>query len=262
MRAMIVGVHPLAGFDKVLHYRVPEKVRTEVAVGSLVRVPLGSGLKLGVVGSLGAPTDFPVERLKSVIQVVYPFPALTRDLLELARWMAGYYAVGIDSIIETMIPAAIRRGAGLKQEKLLALARRLTADELAALEKRAPQQAKLYRVIEQQFRPQAKSLILSRLGQTAAVVTALLKRGVVREELRRIERVAYTDEHSAGELVAAQPHRLNAEQQAAVDAVSSQIAAEKFQVSRARARRRSTSGPSTRRSRPAAGWCFSCRKSL
>ena len=37
---MIVGVHPLAGFDKVLHYRVPETMRAEVAVGSLVRVPV------------------------------------------------------------------------------------------------------------------------------------------------------------------------------------------------------------------------------
>ena len=40
MRAMIVGVHPLAGFDKVLHYRVPEAMRGALVVGSLVRVPI------------------------------------------------------------------------------------------------------------------------------------------------------------------------------------------------------------------------------
>jgi primosomal protein N' (replication factor Y) len=228
---MIVGVHPLAGFDKVLHYRVPEPLRAAAAVGTLVRVPIGSTMKLGIVGEIGAPKDFPIERLKTIAQVVHPFPALPPDLLGLARWMARYYACGLDGIIETMIPAAVRRGAGLKQEKLLAVAKKLSADEVAALEKRAPQQARLYRFLEQQFRPQAKGLVLARLDLTAAVAAALVKRGVIREESRRIERVAYADDHAAGELVAAQPHAPNAEQQAAADALAADIAGAKFGVS-------------------------------
>ncbi len=60
---MLVGVHPLAGFDKVLHYRVPETLGAAVGVGSLVRVPIGSTLRLGIVGELGPPSDFPVDRL-------------------------------------------------------------------------------------------------------------------------------------------------------------------------------------------------------
>ncbi len=228
--AMIVGVHPLAGFDKVLHYRVPEGMRAAAQVGALVRVPIVNTMKLGIVGEIGAPADFPVERLKTLAQVVYPFPALPPDLLGLARWMARYYACGLDSIIETMIPAAVRRGAGLKQEKLLAIARRLPADELAALEKKAPAQAKLYRFLEQQFRPQPKALVLARLAVTAAVASGLEKRGVLREETRRIERTAYEDDHAAGELVAAQPHRLNEEQQRATDALAASLAENKFGV--------------------------------
>lgn len=231
MRAMIVGVHPLAGFDKVLHYRVPEHAQAEIGVGSLVRMPVGPALRLGIVGEIGAPKDFPLERLKQIAQVVYPFPALPGDLLELARWMARYYACGLDSIIETIIPVAVRRGAGLKQEKLLAIAQKLSGEELAGLEKRAPQQARLYRFLEQQFRPQPKSLVLSRLGQTAAVAAALAKRGIIREESRRIERIAYADHHAEGELVAAQPHRLNAEQQTAVDALAAGVGQGAFGVS-------------------------------
>src|SRR5688500_6323216 len=149
---MTVGVHPLAGFDKLLHYHVPEKLRASVTVGSLVRIPVVRAIRLGIVGEISAPKDFPLDRLKSGVQVVYPFPALPPDLLELARWMARYYACGLDSIIETMIPVAVRRGAGLKQEKLLSLARKLNEEELASLEKRAPQQATLYRFLDQQFR--------------------------------------------------------------------------------------------------------------
>jgi primosomal protein N' (replication factor Y) len=228
---MIVGVHPLAGFDKVLHYRVPEAMRDAVQVGSLVRVPILSALRLGLVGEVGGPADFPVDRLKALAQVVYPFPALTPELLELARWMARYYACGLDAIIETMIPAPVRRGAALKQEKLLAVARTPEADELAQLERRAPQQARLYRFVAAQFRPPAKSLVLARLGLAAGVAAALVKRGLLREESRRIERVAYADDHASGELVAAQPHALNFEQQAAVDALAADLAAGRFCVS-------------------------------
>ncbi len=227
---MIVGVHPLAGFDKVLHYRVPEHLRETVGVGSLVRVPIGPGLKLGIVGSEGPPADFPVERLKAVVQVVYPFPALPPDLLALARWMAAYYACGLDTVIETMIPAPVRRGAALKQEKQLVLAQRLAPEELAQLEKRAPAQAKLYRLLEQQIRPLPKALVLARLKVTAAVAAGLVKRGTIREESQRIERIAYADDRDAGELVAAQPHRLNPEQQAAVDDLSARLGENKFGV--------------------------------
>ena len=227
---MIVGVHPLAGFDKLLHYKVPENLRAGVAVGTLVRVPVLNTLRLGLVGEIGGPKDFPLERLKSVAQVVYPFPALTRDLLHLARWMAGYYACPLDSIIETMIPAAVRGGAAIKQEKLLVVAQRLDEEALAALDKRAPQQARLYRFLSQQFKPQRKALVLKRLGLNAAVVNALVKRGALREDLNRVEREAYADDFARGELVAAQPPVLNPEQAAAVAATAAGLAKAKFGV--------------------------------
>lgn len=227
---MVVGVHPLAGFDKLLHYRVPDTLADSVGVGSLVRVPVLRTMRLGIVGEIGLPVDFPADKLKPLSQVLHPFPALPPDLLELARWMSIYYACGLDSVIETMLPAAVRNGATVKLEKSLSVATRLTAEELATLEKRAPQQARLYRFLAQQFRPQKKSLVLSRLDQTAAVAAALIKRGVVREETQRVERVAYSDDFAHGELVASQPHTLNVEQAIAVAAMDESIGNPKFGV--------------------------------
>lgn len=228
---MTVGVHPLAGFDKLLHYRVPESMQDVVSVGSLVRVPILNSFRLGIVSEVGSPRDFPVDKLKPLSQVLHPFPAMPPDLLALAKWMSAYYACGLDGVIETMLPAAVRNGATIKHEKSLAIAQKLSGEELAALEKRAPQQAKLYQFLAQQFRPQKKSLVLSRLGQTAAVATALVKRGVLREETRRVERVAYHDDFAHGELVASQPHSLNREQAAAVAAMDASLAVNKFSVS-------------------------------
>jgi len=175
---MIVGVHPLAGFDKLLHYRVPESMCGAVGVGSLVRVPVLQRHRLGIVGEIGEPVGFPLEKLKSISQVVHPFPALPPDLLQLARWISTYYAAGLDTVIEAMLPAAVRGGATLKEEKLLAAVRVMASVERADLAKRAPQQARLYDFLCQQFQPVSKSLALSRLSLTAAVVNALVKAGI------------------------------------------------------------------------------------
>jgi primosomal protein N' (replication factor Y) (superfamily II helicase) len=227
---MTVGVHPLAGFDKLLHYKVPEMLRAQIAVGSLVRISIVNRLHLGIVAEFSEPVDFPVSRLKPLADLVYPFPALPPDLLSLARWMSSYYATKHDGIIEAMMPAAVRNAASLKQEKLLSIARQITADELEALMKRAPVQAKLYQFLAQQFKPQKKSLVIGRLGVTAAVVAALVKRGYVIEETRRVERIAYADSWSTGEVVASQPHDLNSGQKAAVDALSATLAENTFVV--------------------------------
>ena len=227
---MTVGVHPIAGFDKLLHYRVPDSLVEDVQVGALVRVPIMHRMHLGIVGEVGTPVDFPLEKLKPLAQVVYPFPALPADLLQLARWMAGYYACGLDTVIETMLPAPVRHGAGVKYEKWLSIAARLSAEDLEKLTKRAPQQAKLYQFLAQQFRPQKKSLVLDRLGLTAAVSTGLVKRGVLAEEARRVERIAYADDWGTGEIVASAPPTLNAEQQAAVDSVVGELGHQKFSV--------------------------------
>jgi primosomal protein N' (replication factor Y) len=227
---MIVGVHPLAGFDKILHYKVPEALRAAAKVGSLVRVPVGRMIRLGVVGVFGPPADFPADRLKSLSAVVYPFPALTPDLLELARWMAGYYAAPLDTVIEAMIPAAVRRGMRVKEQSLLRVAARLAPAEAAALARKAPAQARLYAFLEGQIVSQPKALILSRTGTSAASVRALVARGILCEEASRVERNAYADDLAHGELVASQPHALNAEQAKAVASMADSLGSGKFGV--------------------------------
>ncbi|MCC5022367.1 MAG: primosomal protein N' [Candidatus Synoicihabitans palmerolidicus] len=227
---MIVGVHPIAGFDKLLHYKVPALLQHAVALGSLVRIQVGRRFSLGIVGAIGAPSDFPVDRLKNLTEAVYDFPALPADLLALAKWMAVYYAAPLDGIIETMLPGAVRRATALKQEKLLSMGEKLSALELTALERRAPQQAKLYTFMVQQFRPVAKALVLKRLGVEAASAAPLVKRGAIKEESQRVNRVAYDDDFASGELVAAMPHLLNTEQQAAFDALKVEIDKQEFGV--------------------------------
>ncbi|MDP1581419.1 MAG: primosomal protein N' [Candidatus Didemnitutus sp.] len=227
---MIVAVQPLAGFDKLLHYRVPEELRADLRPGSLVRIPISHRQHIGLVLALDVTPDVPLAKLKALTSVVQEFPALTPDLIELARWMHTYYAARMESVLETMIPTAVRSGARLKHDKYLSVARQLTAVEETALAARAPKGAKLFAFLRQQFKPVKKSLVLSRLDITAAVATALLKHGYLREELRHVERVAYSDNWAEGEAVVALPPQLNPEQASVVESIGKSLAGGKFAV--------------------------------
>ncbi|RXK56192.1 primosomal protein N' [Oleiharenicola lentus] len=227
---MIVGVQPLAGFDKLLHYKVPETLRASIRAGSLVRVPILNQHKVGLVMEVNGVVDVPLEKLKTVSGLLQDYPALTPDLLTLAKWMHGYYAARMESVLEAMIPGAVRDGTRLKQEKYLSAAHKPTTEELAALRKKAPQQSRLMEFLAHQFQPAKKSLLLSRLAVTAAVVNALVKRGWVREEVRHVERVAYADQWATGEVVATQPPKLNEEQATIVTSVGASLDKGKFAV--------------------------------
>ena len=226
----IVSVWPLAGFEKTLHYRLPQSMADSVWPGSLVRIPIGRRFALGVVFELDSQSDLPLDRLKLVSHVVYPFPLLTKELLQLADWLRRYYGASTESVLETMIPSAARQGKSSKKEKYAKLAKQLDSDELAKLESRAPKQHALYQFIAQQFLPQKKATLLSRIGATASAYKALLTKGFIEEESRISKRVAYEDELAEAEFVEEKRIVLNEEQRQAVESISNSMSKQAFAV--------------------------------
>jgi primosomal protein N' (replication factor Y) (superfamily II helicase) len=224
----IVGVWPLAGFDKTLHYRVPPEWSAQLEPGQLVRAPILNRHHLAIVRELDPQPDVPLVKLKYLAELVYPWPVLTPDLLQLAEWMAAYYSASRESTLEAMIPAAARRGMGPKREKLLSAKRGIASEELQRLQKRAPKQWALYEFLSQQFRPVNKSLILQRLGVSPAACAALVERGMIIEEARAVSREAYADDLADAEVVSSSPPELNPEQRAAADALLASLAAGGF----------------------------------
>ncbi len=230
----LVEVMPLSGMERALTYRLPPRLHGLVQPGCLVRVPLRGGAKLGVVERLGSTEDVPVAKIKFVHELLFPEPILTPDLLALARWLGAYYLASPEAVFETMIPAPARAGMPARMERWVRAGRlKLTADEEAALAKRAPKQAAAYRFLRAQAEPVARGLLLARLKLSAATLDALMEKGLVEEARRENPRTAYADDFADSETEAAAAigaFELNEHQRAAIADISASLGAGKFQT--------------------------------
>lgn len=86
---MIVDVALPIPLKHALTYSLPEGL--ESSLGVRVAVPLGSRVIMGVIVGLPERSPAKVRTLKAVIKILDEQPALSAELLDLAKWMAGYY---------------------------------------------------------------------------------------------------------------------------------------------------------------------------
>ncbi|MDA0346484.1 MAG: primosomal protein N' [Verrucomicrobia bacterium] len=230
MAVKIARVLPISGFEKLLDYRVPPTIENTLKLGCLVRIPIRNRHELGVVLEFPKTGQFPPEKLKQITQQVMKYPALTSDSTKLMHWMHDYYGAGYESILETFIPAAVRKGMGQKLEKQIVINGPFSADEFDKLNKRARKQAVAYQFLRDQIKPLKKSLVVKRLRTSASVIDGLIEKGLVKEVSEVIERTAYDDELSEEEEVEDQVFDLTEEQTRCVASIEKSIQAKKFQV--------------------------------
>ena len=121
----VARVVPERGMDRYpegLSYRVPLALEG-LRVGQRVVVPLGRGdrptagfvIGLASAGDLGAGG----RALKTILQIDPQGVELTPPLVELARWIAGYYCAPLGSVFATMLPAAVKKGVGRSMRLLI-----------------------------------------------------------------------------------------------------------------------------------------------
>jgi len=108
-------------------YGVPEALRAQLQPGSRVLVPFRKKSMVGVVLEL---TDTPPEgaTIRDVSKLIDLVPALTPKLLELGRWIAGYYLAPIGEVFRAMMPPVTELTA--RREIVLTEAGRALADKL------------------------------------------------------------------------------------------------------------------------------------
>jgi len=227
----VVEVIPLSGFEAELAYAVPPTLRDAMRPGLLVRMPLRRRSELGVVTRIGSGQEVPPGKLKMLYEIVQPHPVLPPDLLALYRWAVGYYAATPESMLEAIIPAAIRKGMRPKTRRVLATGAVPDEAAMTELERRAPKQAALLRFLRQQIRPLPRATVLKRLKLSASVCDALVEKGCVIESDEADERVAYDDELGEFDTVKSEIRpTLTEEQEAAVRSVRAALDSGGFSV--------------------------------
>jgi len=93
----------------VFTYAIPDRLAGTTVAGSRVLVPFRNRAMTGVVtNALSArPDPARVKNIKEIIEVLDPIPALTPEMIELGRWIAGYYVAPAGEVFRAMLPPQI-----------------------------------------------------------------------------------------------------------------------------------------------------------
>ena len=99
--------------DKLLDYAIPARIAPVIRVGQRVRVPLGRSNRpaYGYVISIHDTTNYP--RIKSLHSIDDERVLLAPPMMQLARWMSRYYCAPLGTVIDSIIPSAVKRKIGL-----------------------------------------------------------------------------------------------------------------------------------------------------
>ena len=219
-----VRIMPFDGGGRAYTYAVPAEIAPKITLGSLVRIPLGSRKTLGLVWETNVTPDTRfAKKIRAIETLCYDIPVLSSDAIKLCEWIANYYAAPLNSVLLTMLPAAVRQGIRPIVERTISLARELPDEALSALRKRAKKQAELYALLREQG-----SVPRSALNFSATVINTLILTGIAKERSQAVSRIAYSDIKGKPSPFPQQKISLNDEQQAALDSIEKSLNARRY----------------------------------
>lgn len=220
----IASVVLATGFVTPLDYLVPEPLVGRVVAGVRVEVPLGRGNAprigycVGVARGAGARDMAGPRRLKEVSLLLDDEPLLAPDILKLARWIADYYLCPLGQVLEAVLPSGVRHRAGTQLTTVFTTLAptSFTDSQRAAFDKLTTKQRHAFETLAASDEP----LTLTELARAAScsppVVSHLKKANLLAvQTLRRRAAPA-----ARPDVVPESPHKLEPQQQAALDQIT------------------------------------------
>ncbi len=217
--------------DRTLDYGIPPSMAMSLRVGQRVRVPLGRANRTvhGYVVQIKTATD--CKQVKKVLAIDDARVLLTDHLLQLARWISRYYCCPLGTVLESVIPSAVKKRIGLGYTTMVRLVK--SREQVQALLEvtRAPKRrAILSRLLLVQ---PGQPVELLRLAQQARATPPTVRK------LAKAGFISLTDEPdfaSVGKLpttptpTSEQPIQLNEDQQHVYNELTTRAASGGFSV--------------------------------
>lgn len=207
---MIARVRLEIAIGKAFDYSIPESMRGSLGIGSRVKVPFGAQHRIGVVTEI--LENSPALKLKPILKIIGSKNPITPKVLELARWMAGYYCCPLETALKSVLPDAVRKEKSGWKERLFVRA----LPQFSELPKLSKRQIQLWRIIEKEKEiPLAK--FLRAMSTTISPLRHLENKGLIRITSQVIERDPFADEA----MVPTQKLKLNERQARALQQIVS-----------------------------------------
>ena len=166
---------------RLFDYKVAEDFEVDGLIpGIRLRVPFGSSSKIGVLLEVGSDSDWALDKLKVVQEVLDTKPLLSADDLDFLAWVSRYYHYPMGEVVGYALPVLLRQGrqVKLKQDQSFRLTD-LGTDVNSMVLARAPRQQGLLRFMKQEGRPIAESALRAWHKDGKKFMTELMAKGYV-----------------------------------------------------------------------------------
>ncbi len=185
--SLVTHTGPFAGValeqsvDRVLDYAIPPRLASLLRIGQRVKVPLGRNNRAvrGYVVSIHPNSEYP--KIKSLSAIDDERVLVDARLMQLARWMSRYYVSPLGTVLDSIVPSAVKKKTGLGYSQIVSLAQnREQAQEILEKTRARKRRAVLARLLQL---PPGGSIELVRLageaGTTVATVRKLARLGLI-----------------------------------------------------------------------------------
>ncbi len=208
--------------DKPFSYRIPEKLENRIEVGSAVKVPFGRGdtLRSGYVIGLSESCNYDPAKVKEIAGISTENLPAEALYVQLAAWIRRTYGGTMIRAMQTVLPQHKKKKILQHRSIVLRMPER-EATELyyECISKKYVAKARLLKeLLEEPDHRLPYGLVTGKLGVSAAVIRGMSTKGVVKLESEDFLRNPVKMISTAGNA-----HDLSEEQQAAVNAVTTDL---------------------------------------
>lgn len=191
---------------------LPPRNGDTAEVGSRVKVSFSNRTMVGVIVAIKEKSEFAIEKLKPILEVLDSKSLLNKETLRLAQWAIKYYQSYPGEILSLCFPTALRKGKDAIEKTEMMWVTTDSHQEFG----RAKRQQELYTLINES-KPGLPTSKLPNPQNDSAIIRSLEKRGaIIKQPLPSLTK-AISDNTKQSDL------KLNQEQQAAFDSIHANL---------------------------------------